>query len=90
MNGSLEDLARASLGSDCGVLLPADFLVEKRMEGGRPCLVKAPAGAEVPLCSQHTQRMKWLLCRVHCGPELARKETGEIKWDHSRSISRPH
>lgn len=54
-NGSLEDLARASLGSDCGVLLRADFLVEKRMEGGRPCLVKAPAGAEVPLCSQHSE-----------------------------------
>ena len=69
--GSLEDLARASLGSDCGVPLPADFLVEKGMEGGRPCLVKAPAGAEVPLCSQHTQRMEWLLRRVRCGPKMA-------------------
>ena len=70
--------------------LPAIFLVEKGMEGGRPCLVKAPAGAEVLLCSQHTQRMEWLLHRVHCGPELAWKETGKIKWEDSRSISCSH
>lgn len=43
-------------------------------------------GGRTVLCPWNAEKIEWLFCRIYYETGQARHETGEIEWDHSRSL----